>query len=195
METFWEVFKRHGVSRRDFVKFATTITGLMGLAPSMVPQVVKAMETKPRVPVIWIHGLECTCCSESFIRSATPLASDVVLSMISLEYDDTLSAAAGEAIEKHREKIMKEYWGNYILAVEGNPPLGEEGMYCIIGGRPFVEILKESAEGAKAVIAWGSCASWGCVQAAKPNPTNAVSIDKVITDKPIIKVPGCPPIA
>jgi len=115
--------------------------------------------------------------------------------MISLEYDDTLSAAAGEAIEKHREKIMKEYWGNYILAVEGNPPLGEEGMYCIIGGRPFVEILKESAEGAKAVIAWGSCASWGCVQAAKPNPTNAVSIDKVITDKPIIKVPGCPPIA
>ncbi len=68
-------------------------------------------------------------------------------------------------------------------------------MYCIIGGRPFVEILKESAEGAKAVIAWGSCASWGCVQAAKPNPTNAVSIDKVIKDKPIIKVPGCPPIA
>ncbi|HIQ48012.1 MAG TPA: uptake hydrogenase small subunit, partial [Aquifex aeolicus] len=179
----------------DFVKFATTITGLMGLAPSMVPQVVKAMETKPRVPVIWIHGLECTCCSESFIRSATPLASDIVLSMISLEYDDTLSAAAGEAIEKHREEIIKEYQGNYILAVEGNPPLGEDGMYCIIGGRPFVEILKESAEGAKAVIAWGSCASWGCVQAAKPNPTNAVSIDKVITDKPIIKVPGCPPIA
>jgi len=195
METFWEAFKRHGVSRRDFLKFATTITGLMGLAPSMVPTVVRALETKPRVPVLWIHGLECTCCSESFIRSATPLASDVLLSMISLEYDDTLSAAAGEAVEKHREEIMKKYWGNYILAVEGNPPLGEEGMYCIVGGRPFVEILKESAAGAKAVIAWGSCASWGCVQAAKPNPTTAVPIDKVIKDKPIIKVPGCPPIA
>jgi hydrogenase small subunit len=33
------------------------------------------------------------------------------------------------------------------------------------------------------------------VQAAKPNPTQAVPIDKVITNKPIIKVPGCPPIA
>jgi hydrogenase small subunit len=51
------------------------------------------------------------------------------------------------------------------------------------------------AEDAAAVIAWGACASWGCVQAAKPNPTHAVPIDKVITDKPIIKVPGCPPIA
>jgi len=195
METFWETFKRHGVSRRDFLRFATAITGLMGLSPSMIPEVVRALETKPRVPVLWIHGLECTCCSESFIRSATPLASDVLLSMISLEYDDTLSAAAGDAIERHREEIMKKYWGNYILAVEGNPPLGEDGMYCIIGGKPFLENLKETAKGAKAVIAWGSCASWGCVQAAKPNPTTAVPIHKVITDKPIIKVPGCPPIA
>jgi len=50
------------------------------------------------------------------------------------------------------------------------------------------------AKDAKAIIAWGSCASWGCVQAAKPNPTQATPIHKVITDKPIIKVPGCPPI-
>jgi hydrogenase small subunit len=33
------------------------------------------------------------------------------------------------------------------------------------------------------------------VQAAKPNPTQATPVHKVITDKPIIKVPGCPPIA
>lgn len=195
METFYEALKRHGVSRRDFLKFATTITGIMGLAPTMVPEVVRALETRPRTPVLWLHGLECTCCSEAFIRSSTPLASDVVLTMISLEYDDTLSAASGDAIEKHREEIMKKYWGKYILAVEGNPPLGEEGIYCMVGGKPFLEVLKETAEGAMAVIAWGSCASWGCVQAAKPNPTTAVSIDKVIKDKPIIKVPGCPPIA
>jgi hydrogenase small subunit len=52
METFWETFKRHGVSRRDFLKFATTITGMMGLSPSMIPHVVRALETKPRVPVL-----------------------------------------------------------------------------------------------------------------------------------------------
>jgi hydrogenase small subunit len=68
-------------------------------------------------------------------------------------------------------------------------------MYCIYYGLPFVEVLKEYAKHAKAVIAWGSCASWGCVQSAKPNPTKATPVDKVILDKPIIKVPGCPPIA
>jgi len=68
-------------------------------------------------------------------------------------------------------------------------------MYCIVGGKPFVDKLKAVAADAKAVIAWGACASWGCVQAARPNPTKATPIDKVITDKPIIKVPGCPPIA
>ncbi|MGZ2778527.1 NADH-quinone oxidoreductase subunit B family protein, partial [Pseudomonas aeruginosa] len=76
-----------------------------------------------------------------------------------------------------------------------NPPLNEGGMFCIDGGKLFVEKLKMMAEDAMAIIAWGACASWGCVQAAKPNPTQATPIDKVITNKPIIKVPGCPPIA
>ena len=56
-----------------------------------------ALENRPRTPVLWLHGLECTCCSESFIRSAHPLTKDVVLSMLSLDYDDTLMAAAGES--------------------------------------------------------------------------------------------------
>ena len=46
-----------------------------------------------------------------------------------------------------------------------------------------------------AIVSWGRCASWGCVQAAKPNPTQATPIHEVIRDKPVIKVPGCPPIA
>ncbi|EOT4397326.1 hydrogenase 1 small subunit, partial [Escherichia coli] len=135
-----------------------------------------------------------TCCTESFIRSAHPLAKDVILSLISLDYDDTLMAAAGTQAEEVFEDIITQYNGKYILAVEGNPPLGEQGMFCISSGRPFIEKLKRAAAGASAIIAWGTCASWGCVQAARPNPTQATPIDKVITDKPIIKVPGCPPI-
>ena len=100
------------------------------------------LETKPRVPVIWMHGLECTCCSESFIRSAHPLAKDVVLSMISLDYDDTIMAAAGHQAEAIRRRNREKYKGKYILAVEGNPPLNEGGMFCIDGGKPFVEKLK-----------------------------------------------------
>jgi hydrogenase small subunit len=68
-------------------------------------------------------------------------------------------------------------------------------MFCLPAGKPFVKKLEYMAEDAAAVIAWGSCASWGCVQAAKPNPTTAVPIHKVIKNKPIVKVPGCPPIA
>lgn len=195
IETFYDVLRRQGISRRSFLKFCSLTATSLGLGSAYAPKIAQAMETKPRTPVIWLEGLECTCCSESFIRSAHPLTKDVVLSMLSLDYHHTLMAAAGHQATKQLEEITKKYHGNYILAVEGNPPLNEDGMFCISAGKPFVEELKHVAAGAKAVIAWGACASWGCVQAAKPNPTRATPIDKVISGKPIIKVPGCPPIA
>lgn len=191
----YDLIRQHGIDRRVFLNYCTRITAAMGLGVSVVPDVIAAMETKPRIPVIWLHGLECTCCSESFIRSAHPIAQDMILNMISLDYDDTLQAAAGEQVEEIRRKIMKENKGNYILAVEGNAPTKDDGVYCTIAGQSFLEILKETAADAKAVIAWGSCASHGCVQNAHPNPTGAQAVKKIITDKPIINVPGCPPIA
>ncbi len=193
-ETFYDVLRRQGISRRSFIKFCSLTAAALGLAPEFAPQMAHALETKPRAPVLWLHGLECTCCSEAFIRSAHPLASDVILSMISLDYDDTIMASAGHQAEAIVDEIVNKYKGQYILACEGNPPLNEDGMYCIIGGKPYLEQLKYAASNAKAIISWGSCASWGCVQAARPNPTQAVPIHKVIHDKPIIKVPGCPPI-
>ncbi|MFO0836792.1 MAG: hydrogenase small subunit [Phycisphaerales bacterium] len=194
-KTTYDVLREHGVPRRDFVKFCTMMAAAIGLPSTGVAQVVKAMETKPRLPVIWLHGLECTCCSESFIRSSHPIAQDVILNMISLDYDDTLQAAAGHHAEDIRRDIMKKYPGGYVLAVEGNAPTKDGGVYCTVGGETFESILRETAASAKAIIAWGSCASNGCVQAARPNPTGAVPVHKIITDKPIIRVPGCPPIA
>ena len=195
MESFYDVMRRQGISRRSFLKFCSLTAASLGLGPSFAPTIALAMENKPRLPVLWLHGLECTCCSESFIRSAHPLVKDVVLSMLSLDYDDTIMASAGHQAEAIVTEIVEQYKGNYILAVEGNPPLNEDGMFCIIGGKPFVEQLRYAASNAKAIISWGSCASWGCVQAARPNPTRATPVHQVITDKPIIKVPGCPPIA
>lgn len=196
-ETYYDVMRRQGISRRSFLKFCSLTAAALGLSPAFVPRIVEAMETKPRIPVLWLHGLECTCCSESFIRSGHPLAKDVILSMISLDYDDTIMAAAGHQAEAIITETIEKHDGNFILAVEGNPPLGEDGMYCSVGGKPFVEELKTAAEHCKAIISWGSCASWGCVQAAKPNPTQATPVHKVpgLAPKPIIKVPGCPPIA
>lgn len=193
-ETFYDVLRRQGISRRSFIKFCSLTAAALGLGPTVASKMAHALETKPRTPVLWLHGLECTCCSEAFIRSGHPLASDVILSMISLDYDDTIMAAAGHQAEAIVDEIMEKYKGNYILACEGNPPLNEDGMYCIIAGKPYLDQLTKAASNAKAIISWGSCASWGCVQAARPNPTQAVPIHKVIKDKPIIKVPGCPPI-
>jgi len=192
-KTLYEVMREHGITRRSFLKFCSLTAAGLGLGPEFAGRIAHALETKPRTPVIWLHGLECTCCSESFIRSGHPLAGDVILSMISLDYDDTLMAAAGHQAEEILEQTVAKYDGNFILACEGNPPLNEDGMYCIQAGRPYVEKLRYMADHCKAIIAWGSCASWGCVQAARPNPTRATPIHKVILDKPIVKVPGCPP--
>jgi len=193
-ETYYESIIRHGYSRRDFLKFATYITAYMGLETTMIGQVAKALETSYRVPVIWEHFQECTCCSESFIRSDHPIVSEILLDKISLDYTLTLMAASGHQAEAAKQATMEKYKGEYILCVEGSVPLGDDGNYCCIAGRSAKEILMESAEGAKAIIAWGSCASNGCVQSAYPNPTDATPIHKIIKNKPIIRVPGCPPI-
>ena len=193
--SFAEILEARGVERREFLKFCSLMSVYLGLSPMLVPKVVHAMESKPRIPVIWLHGLECTCCSESFIRSSHPIVADIVLNMISLDYDDTLSAAAGHQLEAVRKQIMQDYKGKYILAVEGNVPTKDNGVYCMVGGDSFENVLKETAKDALAIISWGSCASFGCVQNAKPNPTGATPIHKIIKDKPIVNVPGCPPIA
>ncbi|NTV92476.1 MAG: hydrogenase small subunit [Chlorobiaceae bacterium] len=194
-QSFAEIFRASGVSRRDFLKFCSLTSVYLGLSPSMVPSIVHAMEAKPRTPVIWLHGLECTCCSESFIRSSHPTIEDIIFNMISLDYDDVLSAAAGHQLEDVRKKIMTDYKGKYILAVEGNVSTKDDGVYCMVGGNSFLNTLKETAADAAAIIAWGACASFGCVQNADPNPSGAAPISEIIKDKPIVNVPGCPPIA
>lgn len=192
--TYYEEVERKGYSRREFMAFVTTMAAFMGLENSAIGQVVQALETKSRVPVIWLHFQECTCCSESFIRSSHPIVADILLDKISLDYTETLMAASGVQAEEAMKHTMEKYKGEYILCVEGSVPTGADGVYCMIGGKTSLQILEEAAAGAKAVIAWGSCASNGCVQAARPNPTNATPIHKLLKGVPLIKVPGCPPI-
>jgi len=193
-DTYLEAIIKQGYSRRDFMKFTTYMAAYMGLQNSAIGQITKALETTPRLPVIWEHYQECTCCSESFIRSDHPIVADILLDKISLDYTETLMAAAGEQAEAAKHATMKKYHGEYILCVEGSIPLGDDGQYCCIAGKTALEQFKEAAEGAKAIIAWGSCASNGCVQSAHPNPTQATPIHKLVKNKPIIRVPGCPPI-
>ncbi len=183
-----------GYTRKEFLQFCSYAAATAGIALSNLDKVIYAMENKKRPPVVWMHFQECTCCSESFIRSNHPIVADVILDKISLDYTETLQAAAGFQAEKSLHDTITKYKGEYIVLIEGSVPTKDGGIYCTIGGKTALQILKEVTEHAAAVIAWGSCASFGCVQAAKPNPTGATPIHKLIS-KPVIRVPGCPPIA
>ena len=108
VNSLWTLFQERRLSRRTFMKSCVALTAILGLPPTMLDTVVKAAETTELPTVIWLHGHECTGCSESFIRSSSPFTSDVILNMISLEYDDTLAAASGEPLEEHLKKIIAE---------------------------------------------------------------------------------------
>ena len=56
---------------------------------------------------------------------------------------------------------MKANAGKYVLVIEGAIPTKDNGIYCKIGGKTAIELAKECAKDAAAVIAIGSCASWG----------------------------------
>ncbi|QWY77921.1 MAG: twin-arginine translocation signal domain-containing protein [Ferrovum myxofaciens] len=51
IETFYEVMKRQGITRRSFMKFCSLTAASLGLAPGFVPKIAHAMETKPRTEV------------------------------------------------------------------------------------------------------------------------------------------------
>ncbi len=192
--TFYESVRKRGVSRRDFLRYCGLTAVALGLGPLGHEEIAHALQTKPRLPVLWINGLSCSCCTESFIRTSHPLAQDIILNMISLDYQDVIMAPSGVQATESFEQTIAEYKDNYVLAVEGNAPLGAEGMFCIDNGKPFLEKLYEGAAHAKAIIAWGNCASWGCIQNAHPNPTDARAVHELIHNKPVINIPGCPPI-
>jgi hydrogenase small subunit len=101
-------------------------------------------------------------------------------------------AAAGYQAEEALEKAIHEKAGKYVLVVEGAIPTKENGIYCRVAGKTAQESLAEVAKNAAAVVSIGSCASWGGVPSAEPNPTGAVGVDKVLKGKPVVNIPGCP---
>ena len=190
--SFSNELEAQGVSRRSFLKFCTAITAAMGLPATMVARVADAITSPTRTPVIWLHFQECTGCTESLLRATHPTVEELVLDMISLDYSETLCAAAGHQVEKSLNDSAKLNEGKYILVVEGSIPMKEDGIYCKIADRTALDILNDYGSRAAAIVAIGSCASWGGVQSASPNPTGATGVNEIIKDKPVINLPGCP---
>ncbi|MGE4558855.1 MAG: hydrogenase small subunit, partial [Desulfobulbus sp.] len=157
--------------------------------------IAEAVTSPKRPPVIWLSGQECTGCVESLLRTGHPSIETLIFDLISLEYSETLNAGSGHQAEEARAKSIEANKGKFILVVDGAIPVKEKGIYCQIAGKPVLDILNETAPLAAAVIAIGSCAAWGGVAAADPNPTGATPVHEVLKPKgiPVVNIPGCPP--
>jgi hydrogenase small subunit len=184
--------KRLDISRRSFLQLIAAMAATMGLPNDAVAAMAKAVATKKRPSVIWLHFQECTGCTESLLRAEHPTLEKLILDVISLDYHETLFAAAGHQAEAARRSAMKANKGKYLLVVEGAIPTKDNGIYCKIGGQTAIEMLKECAADAAAVIAIGSCASWGGMPSTGPNPTGSSSAGEVL-GRVIPNIPGCPP--
>ena len=192
--TLGERLAEHGVSRRAFVKYASWLGSMMALTPAASRAMAAELAKARRQSVIWLSFQECTGCTESITRSYGPTLEDLIFDFISLDYHHTLMAASGEAIEHARKEAMAANKGKYIVAVDGAIPLKDGGIYSTTAGESNLETLKETCKDAFAIISIGTCAAYGGIPKANPNPTGAVSVSDIIKDKPIINIPGCPPI-
>ncbi|MCA0044375.1 hydrogenase small subunit [Celeribacter litoreus] len=191
--TLGDRLQARGVSRRAFLKYCATTASLLALPPTMVPHIANALESQRRPSVIWLSFQECTGCSESILRSNTPSIESMIFETISLDYHHTIMAASGHQAEEARKIAMEENWGNYLVIVDGSVPTGNMG-YSTTAGESNIDTLKHVAEGAAAIVCMGTCSAFGGIPYANPNPTDAVAVSDVIKDKPIVNVPGCPPI-
>jgi len=192
-QSLGEYLQAQGVSRRGFLKFCSATASMMALPPSALAQVADALANARRPSVIWLSFQECTGCTESLTRSHAPTVESLIFDAISLDYHHTLQAAAGHGAEEARMAAMEENAGEYLLVVDGSIPVGNPA-YSTIAGISNLEMLKETAANAFAIVAVGTCAAFGGLPHADPNPTGAVAVSDIITDKPIINVSGCPPI-
>ena len=193
-ETLGARMARRGVSRRSFLKFASYMVSVMALPPSMAPAMAEGLQKARRQSVIWLSFQECTGCSESITRAHGTTIEDLIFDFISLDSFDVLQVASGVAAEEARKTAMRDNYGDYILVVEGSVSTRDGGIYSTVGGRTNMDSLAEAVEGAKAVVAVGTCATFGGLPMANPNPTGAVGVDTLVTDKPVINIPGCPPV-
>jgi len=192
-QKFYARLKQKGVSRRDFMRYCTTLTATMGLSSAFIPKVAEVFAAPAqRPPVIWLHFAECTGCSEGLLRTMYPWIDQLLLDVISLEYHETVMAAAGHQAEEQLHQAVEKYAGKFICVVEGAIATKFYGGYGKVGGRTFLEIAKDIIPKAAGTISMGTCAAYGGVQAAAPNPGGYKGVGDALGIT-TVNIPGCPP--
>jgi hydrogenase small subunit len=193
------------LSRRDFLKLCGGSAAALGLSQTYVPEIAHALEKAAagQPPVIWLAGSACTGCSVSLLNTVHPDIKDVLLKIISLRYHQTVMAASGDLALEAIERTYRDAPGKYLLLVEGGVATAADGLYNTIGedkngkGITMLEWTRKLGEKAAATVSVGTCAAYGGIPAAPPNPTGVKPVTSVFKEAgiktPVINVPGCPP--
>ena len=185
--------ERRGVSRREFMGFCATVASVLALPDRAAAQIARALQRVDKPILLWLEFQDCAGNTESFLRASRPTAAEIILDVLSVDYHETIMAAAGHQAEENRDRTVKERAGGYLVVIEGSIPTGANGAYCTIGGRSALDIARQVCGGAMATIAIGTCAAFGGIPAAAPNPTGALSVaDAVPGVKNLINLPECP---
>jgi hydrogenase small subunit len=186
------------ITRRDFLKLAGASAAAVGLSMSDLSRLEQALANPAAPTVLWLQGAACTGCSVSFLNrvssSAPKTAADVLIGTVNLRYHPNLMAAAGESAVN----VVRSAYdtGGYILVVEGGVPTAFSGAACWAWTYNGVDVTFKDAVTSLAaragkILCVGTCASWGGIPAAPPNPTGIVGV-KTATGKSTINIAGCP---
>ncbi|HEY3374763.1 MAG TPA: hydrogenase small subunit [Candidatus Aquicultor sp.] len=184
-----------GISRRDFLKYCTTLAVIIGAGEAAAPQIAEALDALAKRPaVIWSQFMECTGCAVSLLQSRTPDVANLILRDISLNYLETAMAPAGDQAEKSFDETVNA--GGFYYVVEGAVAEGVPKAITV-HGKTAQEIFAATYKKAKATIAIGNCACYGNIQAAAPNPTGAVGTTEAlkkagIANPTVINIARCP---
>lgn len=185
------VLEERGVTRRRFLAYCGTLAATLALPPRYAGRIAHALQDAPRLPVVWLNGQDCAGNTEALLRGARPTVSEVILDVLSLDYHEVLMAAAGFDAERSRDDTVARFPARYVAVVEGSVPLADGGIHCLVGGRPFVDIVREVCDQAAFTIAVGSCAADGGLPGATGGPTGAVGVRDLVHG-PVLNLPGCP---
>ena len=186
--------ERRGVPRREFMGFCATMAAALALPDAAAAQIAQRRRRR-----------KSPCCSGSSSRTAraTPnrscapaarRAAEVVLDILSVDYHETIMAAAGHQAEQNSRQRVKERAGNYIAVVEGSIPDGRRTAPTArsAAARPSTSRAR-SARTPPPRSRSAPAPPSAAFPAAAPNPTGALGVaDAVPGVKNLINLSACP---
>ncbi|MDQ6725684.1 MAG: hypothetical protein M3066_05915, partial [Actinomycetota bacterium] len=170
-----------------------------------------------KIYLIWMVGGSCDGCTVSVTAATHPrvehLLAGIIPGLPRVELIHTVVSTEVGPEWTHNLFMAErgELDAPYVITWEGSimdESLSGDGYWMGLGEDPetgrqitSLEWLDRLAPGAAAVVAIGTCATWGGIPAAKGNVTNAMGMmDYLGKDYrsafgvPVVNVPGCSPI-